>query len=149
MNTKKRCPRCTQTKTPSEFYKSKTQIGGLSSYCRSCQNEYVQRDYATNPEKHKERIRRWRIKNVTPTYVSWYGMLSRCRNSKSDNYPRYGGRGITVCERWLSFESFLIDMGERPEGLTIDRIDPDENYEPNNCRWATAAEQRANWRKRV
>jgi hypothetical protein len=73
-------------------------------------------------------------------------MRTRCENPKATKYAIYGGRGITVCARWDSFENFLTDMGERPEGLTLDRIDVNGNYEPGNCRWATAKEQRANQR---
>jgi hypothetical protein len=83
----------------------------------------------------------------SPTYISWAGMLTRCRNSKQRSYAEYGGRGIAVCERWLAFENFLADMGERPPGLTLDRIDNDGGYEPGNCRWATTKEQRANQRR--
>lgn len=85
--------------------------------------------------------------NRTPTYVSWSAMWARCTNSKLKSYKNYGGRGISVCERWKDFQNFLDDMGARPDGKSLDRYpDNDGNYEPNNCRWATAKEQRANQR---
>lgn len=85
----------------------------------------------------------------TPTYKSWVSMLWRCRDPRDASYPRYGGRGITVCDRWEprrggSFLNFLADLGERPEGMTLDRRNGDGNYDPGNCRWATIAEQNAN-----
>jgi hypothetical protein len=82
-----------------------------------------------------------------PTWRSWREMLARCQNPNNDRYASYGGRGIKVCDRWQLFENFLADMGERPDGTSLDRIDNDGNYEPSNCRWADAFEQQANTRQ--
>lgn len=80
------------------------------------------------------------------TYRSWWGMRDRCLRESARDYRWYGARGITVCDRWASFEAFHADMGERPEGRTLDRIDNSGNYEPANCRWATKAQQARNSR---
>lgn len=84
--------------------------------------------------------------HTSPEYTAWAHLLDRCRNPKNRKYPSYGGRGITVCERWLSFENFLADMGERPAGKSLDRRDNDGPYSKANCRWATRAEQDRNKR---
>jgi hypothetical protein len=80
----------------------------------------------------------------SPTYVSWSAMLCRVRGTSKAERNRYFERGITVAARWLLFDNFLADMGERPPGTSIDRVNNDGNYEPGNCRWATRKEQVAN-----
>lgn len=85
-----------------------------------------------------------RPKDHRGAHNSWRWMMGRCFDSWNASYPMYGGRGITVCARWLTFDNFLADMGDRPKGHTLDRIDNDGNYEPGNVRWATPKEQRAN-----
>lgn len=82
----------------------------------------------------------------TPTWNSWLSMRHRCSNQNDPSYPRYGGRGIRVCERWENYENFVADMGHRPDGTTLDRVDNSGNYEPGNCRWATGSEQSRNRR---
>lgn len=86
---------------------------------------------------------------ATPTYSSWTAMMSRCYRSKTNDYESYGGRGIRVFERWHGFEAFYADMGDRPEGKTLDRINSNTNYGPGLCRWATSREQARNHRNNV
>jgi hypothetical protein len=82
---------------------------------------------------------------ITPTYTSWYAMRGRCLNPRNPKYARYGGRGIKICAEWMTFEGFISSMGERPAGTTLDRFpNRDGDYEPSNCRWATASEQAFN-----
>lgn len=81
------------------------------------------------------------------TYNTWDNMIQRCENENRREYKWYGARGIKVCPQWHDFATFFADMGERPKGLTLDRVNNDGNYEPGNCRWATSEEQAANRRR--
>jgi len=101
------------------------------------------------PEKARHWKHGYRTKSdkTNPTYQAWRAMNGRCGNPNNDKYARYGGRGITICERWRGedgFVNFLADLGEKPTGLTLGRIDNNGNYEPGNCRWETQAQQAHN-----
>lgn len=103
--------------------------------------------------KHRELVRAARlrhgcsVKKDTPeyrTFISWQSMIWRCTNENRKDYPRYGGRGISVCERWQKFENFLADMGLKQEGYSLGRIDNDGGYAPENVRWETGRQQARN-----
>ncbi len=79
-----------------------------------------------------------------PLYNTWIGMRQRCNDKNHSHYKYYGGKGITVCKRWNSFQNFIADMGDKPENHTLDRVDGDGNYDPSNCVWATHSRQAMN-----
>jgi hypothetical protein len=121
--------------------------------CTTCQNEYTVKK--TNYERNKNKNECWGCKRVSkfskqwgnPTWNSWMAMRQRCRNPNHTGWQYYGGRGIKICESWLnSYDEFLKDMGERPQGFSLDRIDHNGNYEPKNCRWADSTIQAINRR---
>lgn len=120
-------------------FKAKT--GMLTSGRRSCSC------LGTERKAKAYRLRKKSGRSATRTHRIWSGMRYRVKNKNEAIYKYYGGRGITVCDRWSSYENFLADMGECPEGLSLDRINVDGNYEPGNCRWATKDQQARNKRR--
>jgi len=127
---------------------------GATRSCGCLQRESAKAMGTANGEAkrtHGHTVGHDTVSGVSRTYTTLGSMKQRCNNPNRDSYPWYGGRGITVCDEWNAphgFEVFLADMGERPEGTTIDRIDPDGNYEPSNCRWSTPKQQCNNRRPR-
>lgn len=125
------------------------QIRGYKSIAEFCRT--VNLPYMTVVNQLKQGYCKWprRImkgQSSSPAYKCWENMVQRCTNSKATGYKYWGGRGISVCDRWrISFTQFIEDVGERPSSKhSLDRIDVDGNYEPGNVRWATAAEQNVN-----
>jgi hypothetical protein len=133
--------RCLCTCGAETFVRSTYLTTGITTSC-GCLNREITRMRRTTHGSARHGSR-------TATYRSWESMKRRCLNPNDPAFARYGGRGITVCDRWLCFEHFRDDMGERPHGLSIDRFpNNDGNYEPGNCRWATRLEQTRNRRPR-
>ena len=120
---------------------------GKSTRCQSCRTSAVNRRLAKEGRHPSRKHGHTTRASTTRTYNTWKGMHGRCRYERVNGFGSYGGRGITVCDRWSTFENFLADMGERPEGMTLDRIDVNGRYEPSNCKWSTPKEQAQNKRK--
>lgn len=113
-----------------------------SGHTKSCGCWKDERNRGTQPKHGHAR----RGTKRTPTYKTWQAMMTRCYNPNVASFKDYGARGVTVCDGWHLFENFLAYMGERPEGMTLDRIDSDKGYTPDNCRWATKITQARNTR---
>lgn len=118
---------------------SLTLKNGTSKSCGCLKIEVAKRQFLKHGHENN--------RGKTRTYTSWDNMVQRCTNPNRPEYKHYGGRGITICQKWRTFENFYSDMGDRPNNRSLDRINNDGNYEPDNCRWATRSQQVSNRRK--
>lgn len=129
----------------------KNEIIELCRYCgdpKACKRIFYDKRGTSHVRGHCRKCEsRLASKRVSPSKSSWLKMLDRCLNPNADNYDRYGGRGIKICDGWREFDQFLLEMHERPSGKhQLDRINSNGNYEPSNCRWATTSDQSRNKR---
>jgi hypothetical protein len=115
------------------------QTGRQTKSCGCLQKEIMAK-FARKPT-HGQSGNRYQGRKISSSYSSWTAMKQRCLGPNSPNYPRYGGAGVTVCDRWLSFENFFADMGERPQGTSLGRFGDVGNYQKSNCAWQTRKEQ--------
>lgn len=138
--------------------------GTFRGRCKDCECEKfvscgrTQQRYVSKLPTEKQMLAMAKARSVkkpkhgmtgTPTYKCWREMLKRCKNKNCISYPNYGGRGISVCDRWNTFVNFFADMGVKPPKMQIDRKEVNGNYEPSNCKWSTLSEQANNKRNSV